>query len=65
MNDNPILYDFYHPENIEKISRVLEIELQLTTAVIAGHQAHNADEFRFLRKEIEALRSQLVRITLP
>ena len=62
MNDQPIMYDMYYPGNMDKISRILSIEMTLTKAVMSGHQPYMGDEFREVRKELIILRESLKRI---
>lgn len=46
--------------NDPRISRILELELEITTAVINGHQPTADDEFKEKRLELERLRLELI-----
>lgn len=45
--------------NDPRASRILELELELTRAVISGHRPAENDEYKEKRKELERLRKEL------
>lgn len=45
--------------NDEKISRIIKLEIELTSALIGGHKAKENDRFEESRKEMKKLREEL------
>jgi Mg2+ and Co2+ transporter CorA len=50
----------YKEENKEKISRIIQIEWELTEAIRAGHKSHWGDQFRDKRNEMIRLRNEII-----
>ena len=51
-NENPNYYD-------PRISRAIELELEITGAIFRGHKCSEDDQFRESRKELRKLREEL------
>lgn len=52
--------DLYSEENRPKVSRIIQIEWEITEAVRKGHKAYWGDEFREKRNEMLQLRKELL-----
>lgn len=52
--------NLYSEENKPKISRIIQIELELTEAVMNGHKAHLGDQYKDKRNEMIRLRSEII-----
>lgn len=42
-----------------RVSRIIELELEITEALIAGHKAHEEDRFKSHREELKKLREEI------
>ena len=49
----------YSAEHQEKISRIIELDLEMTRAIIKGHRPHHGDEFQAHRDELLKLRIEV------
>jgi hypothetical protein len=49
----------YSEEHQEKISRIIELDLEMTRAIIKGHRPHHGDEFQAHRDELLKLRCEI------
>lgn len=61
MKENWSNVNLYSKENIPKISRIIQIELKLTEAIMKGHKSYWGDEFKEIRLEMLELRKQLLK----
>lgn len=52
--------NLYSDENRPKISRIIEIEYELTEAVMKGHKSYMGDEYREKRMEMYRLRREVL-----
>jgi hypothetical protein len=52
--------NLYDENNKPKISRIIEIEWELTNAIRNGHKSFMGDEFREKRVELLQLRKELL-----
>lgn len=43
----------------EKTSRIIELELEMTQAIVKGHRPHYDDEFQSHRDELLKLRTEI------
>lgn len=55
-----LMVNQYKEENKEKISRIIQIEWELTEAIRAGHKSHWGDQFRDKRNEMIRLRNEII-----
>jgi Mg2+ and Co2+ transporter CorA len=60
MRDKWLSVDVYSEENKKRISRIIEIEWELTEAIRAGHKSHWGDQFKEKRNEMVKLRKELI-----
>jgi hypothetical protein len=51
--------NLYDEQNKAKISRIIQIELEIIEAIRAGHQAHWGDKFKEKRNEMLRLRKEI------
>lgn len=51
--------NLYDEEIKPKISRIIQIEMEITNAIQNGHRAHWGDEFRDKRNEMIRLRKEI------
>lgn len=51
--------DLYSEVNKPKISKIIQIELELTEAIRNGHKAHMGDEYKEKRNEMIRLRMEI------
>jgi nitrogen fixation/metabolism regulation signal transduction histidine kinase len=42
-----------------RVGRIIELELEITKALIAGHKANEEDQFKSHREELKKLRGEL------
>ena len=49
----------YDTDRDKKISRILKLELEVTRAVINGHNPTEDDQYQEMRKELERLREEV------
>jgi len=49
----------YTPENKDKISRIVQIEWEITTAIREGHKSFYGDKFKEKREEAIRLRREI------
>ena len=42
-----------------RIGRIIDLELEITLALNAGHKAHDQDKFKEHREELKKLRAEL------
>ena len=52
--------NLYDEQNKPKISRIIQIEMELTEAIRNGHKAFWGDQFREKRNEMLQLRKELL-----
>lgn len=52
--------NLYSDENRPKISRIIEIEYELTEAVMKGHKSYMGDEYKEKRMEMYRLRREVL-----
>jgi Mg2+ and Co2+ transporter CorA len=60
MRDKWLSVDVYSEENKKRISRIIEIEWELTEAIRVGHKSHWGDQFRDKRNEMIRLRNEII-----
>lgn len=59
MKEKWVGVNLYDEQIKPKISRIIQIELEITEAIRAGHQAHWGDGFRDKRNEMLRLRKEI------
>mgnify|MGYP003330489677 CR=1 FL=1 len=59
MKEQWLKVNYYSEENKIKISRIIEIEWEITNAVQNGHRCHLGDIFKDKRNEMNKLRKEL------
>lgn len=52
--------DLYSEKNKPKVSRIIQIEMELTEAIMNGHKAYWGDKFREKRNEMLQLRKEIL-----
>ena len=60
MKEKWLKVDLYKNDNLPKISRIIQIEMELTEAVMKGHKCHWGDVFKEKRNEMIKLRKELI-----
>jgi hypothetical protein len=60
MRDKWLNVNLYDERNKPKISRIIQIEMEITEAIRNGHKAFWGDQFREKRNEMLQLRKELL-----
>jgi hypothetical protein len=60
MKEKWLAVNLYNEKNKPKISRIIQIEWELTEAVRAGHKSYWGDQFKEKRNEMLQLRKELI-----
>jgi hypothetical protein len=63
MREKWLKVNLYSEVNKPKISRIIQIESEITDAVMNGHKCHLGDIFRDKRNEMLRLRAEIISST--